>query len=242
VKEQNVLAFPNLIYLFKFNESCVSTPEPKFLLRGSDGGKMDQPNYCVVTLAKCKAVFMPEALELTQGFKKEIEEKANPISIRYGVLSTGQHAGAIAFFQNYLSLEHFEKSFEIYQEAQDYRTLFESAHAHIISRNIVKYSPIQFDENLTASPKYLVLTRIDTADSMAEQITGLSPLFSEAGALTYRLGTIITGTNVGNQILGVTYSTMESIEKVYSFLDTHPDYKALLAKVTVNMRDIVKLQ
>ena len=203
---------------------------------------MDQPNFCVATLAKCRAVFMPEALELTQGFKKEMEEKANLISIRYGILSTGEHAGAIAFFQNYLSLADFEKSFEIYQEAQDYRALFASGNAQIISRNIVKYSPIRFEENLTTSPKYLVLTRVDAADSMASQIDRLSPLFSEAGALTYRLGTIITGTNVGNQILGVTYSTMEAIEKVYNFLDTHPDYKALLAKVTVNMRNIVKLQ
>jgi hypothetical protein len=41
---------------------------------------------------------MDKALNLTEGFKKEIELKANPTSIRYGVMSTGQYAGAIAFF------------------------------------------------------------------------------------------------------------------------------------------------
>ena len=72
---------------------------------------MSNPNYCVITVAKCDPKFMNKALELTEGFKKEIELKANPISIRYGVMSTGQYAGAIAFFQNYASLADFEKWF-----------------------------------------------------------------------------------------------------------------------------------
>jgi len=59
---------------------------------------MSNPNYCVITVANCDPKFMNKALDLTEGFKKEIELKANPISIRYGVMSTGQYAGAIAFF------------------------------------------------------------------------------------------------------------------------------------------------
>ena len=68
---------------------------------------MSNPNYCVITVANCDPKFMNKALELTERFKKEIELKANPISIRYGVMSTGQYAGAIAFFQNYASLADF---------------------------------------------------------------------------------------------------------------------------------------
>ena len=69
---------------------------------------MSNPNYCVITVANCDPKFMNKALDLTEGFKKEIELKANPISVRYGVMSTGQYAGAIAFFQNYASLADFE--------------------------------------------------------------------------------------------------------------------------------------
>ena len=75
---------------------------------------MSNPNYCIITVANCDPKFMDKALNLTEGFKKEIELKANPISIRYGVMSTGQYAGAIAFFQNYASLADFEKSFGVY--------------------------------------------------------------------------------------------------------------------------------
>lgn len=202
---------------------------------------MNQPNYCIVTVADCHSGFIQEALELTEGFKIEIEEKANPVSVQFGVFSTGEHAGSIGFFQNYLSLSDFETSFEICQESRDYRTLFTSGNAHVILRNIVKYMPVTFEENLIGKAKYLVLTRIDTTDSMADSINKLAPLFFEAGALTYRLGTVITGSNVGNQLLGVTYASIEAVEKVYSFLESNPDYKELLAKVNVNMRNIIKL-
>ena len=100
---------------------------------------MSNPNYCVITVANCDPKFMNKALDLTEGFKKEIELKANPVSIRYGVMSTGQYAGAIAFFQNYASLADFEKSFGVYQAANDYQALFNSGNASVIMRNIVKY-------------------------------------------------------------------------------------------------------
>jgi hypothetical protein len=70
---------------------------------------MKIPNYCVITLAKCESAFMANAMQLTEGFKNEIEKKANPISIRYGIMTTGQHAGSIAFFkimQRYLILRN----------------------------------------------------------------------------------------------------------------------------------------
>jgi hypothetical protein len=50
---------------------------------------------------------MDKALDLTEGFKNEIERKANPISIRYGVMSTGQHAGTIAFFSELFQFIRF---------------------------------------------------------------------------------------------------------------------------------------
>ena len=203
---------------------------------------MNQANYCIITIANCDSSFLQKAMELTQTFKSEIEEKANPVSIRFGTLSTGEHAGSIAFFQNYSTLSDFEKSFDIYQKSEDYKALFTGGNARVILRNIVKYTPITFEENLIGKAKHLVLTRVDTADSMAGYINKLAPIFSEAGALTYRLGTVITGSNIGNQLLGVTYASIDAVEKVYTFLESNPDYKELLTKVNVNMRNIVRLQ
>ena len=188
---------------------------------------MSNPNYCVITVANCDPKFMNKALDLTEGFKKEIELKANPISIRYGVMSTGQYAGAIAFFQNYESLADFEKSFVVYQAANDYQELFNSGNASVIMRNIAKY---------------LVLTRVSGQGSMENEIANLAPVFANGGALTYRLANVITGSNVGNQLLGVTYSSMADIENVYDNLAANEAYSGLLGRVDVNMRNIISLK
>jgi len=185
---------------------------------------------------------MDKALNLTEGFKKEIELKANPISIRYGVMSTGQYAGAIAFFQNYESLADFEKSFVVYQAANDYQELFNSGNASVIMRNIAKYLDIPFEQKASAKAKYLVLTRVSGQGSMKNEITSLAPVFANGGALTYRLANVITGSNVGNQLLGVTYSSMADIENVYDNLADDKTYSGLLGKVEVNMRNIISLK
>ena len=192
---------------------------------------MSNPNYCVITVANCDPKFMNKALDLTEGFKKEIELKANPISIRYGVMSTGQYAGAIAFFQNYASLTDFEKSFGVYQAADDYQALFNSGNASVIMRNIAKYLDIPFEQKASVKAKHLVLTRVSGQGSM-----------ENGGALTYRLANIITGSNVGNQLLGVTYSSMADIENVYDNLAANETYSGLLGKVDVNMRNIISLK
>jgi predicted TIM-barrel enzyme len=185
---------------------------------------------------------MDKALNLTEGFKKEIELKANPTSIRYGVMSTGQYAGAIAFFQNYESLADFEKSFVVYQAANDYQELFNSGNASVIMRNIAKYLDIPFEQKASAKAKYLVLTRVSGQGSMENEITSLAPVFANGGALTYRLANVITGSNVGNQLLGVTYSSMADIETVYDNLANDETYSGLLGKVDVNMRNIISLK
>jgi predicted TIM-barrel enzyme len=185
---------------------------------------------------------MDKALNLTEGFKKEIELKANPTSIRYGVMSTGQYAGAIAFFQNYESLADFEKSFVVYQAANDYQELFNSGNASVIMRNIAKYLDIPFEQKASAKAKYLVLTRVSGQGSMENEITRLAPVFANGGALTYRLANVITGSNVGNQLLGVTYSSMADIETVYDNLANDETYSGLLGKVDVNMRNIISLK
>ena len=203
---------------------------------------MVTPNYCIITVAKCNPAFMDKALNLTEGFKNEIEREANPISIRYGVMSTGQHAGAIAFFQNYSSLSDFEKSFAVYQAANDYQALFNSGNASVIMRNIAKYLHIPFEQKTAAEAKYLVLTRVAAKESMESEISAVAPIFSKGGALTYRLANVITGNNVGNQLLGVSYSSMADIENVYDGLANDETYKGLLTKVHVNMRNIIRLR
>ena len=199
------------------------------------------PKFCVITVAECDANYLSRALELTRELKNEIEEKGNPVSIRAGTLITGYYAGAMAFFQNYLTLSDFEQSYEILQASWHYQSLFKSGAAKVASRNLIKFSPVEYEENLIVEAQYLVLTRVKTLGSMLPSINRLAPVFSKTGALSYRLGSIMTGNNVGNELLGVSYKSMNQIETAYDLLVDNLDYKDLLKNVTVKARNIVKL-
>ena len=202
---------------------------------------MEMPKFCVITVAECDANYLSRALELTRELKNEIEEKGNPVSIRAGTLITGYYAGAMALFQNYLTLSDFEQSYEILQASWHYQSLFKSGAARVASRNLIKFSPVEYEENLIVEAQYLVLTRVKTLGSMLPSINRLAPVFSKTGALSYRLGSIMTGNNVGNELLGVSYKSMNQIETAYDLLADNLDYKDLLKNVTVKARNIVKL-
>ena len=202
---------------------------------------MEMPKFCVITVAECDANYLSRALELTRELKNEIEEKGNPVSIRAGTLITGYYAGAMAFFQNYLTLSDFEQSYEILQASWHYQSLFKSGAAKVASRNLIKFSPVEYEENLIVEAQYLVLTRVKNLGSMLPSINRLAPVFSKTGALSYRLGSIMTGNNVGNELLGVSYKSMNQIETAYDLLVDNLDYKDLLKNVTVKARNIVKL-
>ena len=202
---------------------------------------MEMPKFCVITVAECDANYLSRVLELTRELKNEIEEKGNPVSIRAGTLITGYYAGAMAFFQSYLTLSDFEKSYEILQASWHYQSLFKSGAAKVASRNLIKFSPVEYEENLIVEAQYLVLTRVKTLGSMLPSINRLAPVFSKTGALSYRLGSIMTGNNVGNELLGVSYKSMNQIETAYDLLVDNLDYKDLLKNVTVKARNIVKL-
>ena len=202
---------------------------------------MEMPKFCVITVAECDANYLSRALELTRELKNEIEEKGNPVSIRAGTLITGYYAGAMALFQNYLTLSDFEQSYEILQASWHYQSLFKSGAAKVASRNLIKFSPVEYEKNLVVEAQYLVLTRVKTLGSMLPSINRLAPVFSKTGALSYRLGSIMTGNNVGNELLGVSYKSMNQIETAYDLLADNLDYKDLLKNVTVKARNIVKL-
>jgi len=202
---------------------------------------MKSPNYCITTVAECQSKSLPKNLELCRQLKTYLEDKVTNTSIYFGVLTTGKYAGALAYFENYPTLRDFEHAFEIYQDSSYYQRLFDGETTSIKSSNFIKYSPVSYEQDLKVKGRYLVLTRVKTDRSMLTSINKLAPIFSGTGALTYRLGSIITGENAGNELLAVSYRSMEQIEKAYDLLANNSDYVHLVNNVTVNSRNIVKL-
>ena len=203
---------------------------------------MKSPNYCIITVAECQSKSLPKNLELFRQLKTYVQNKVINTLIYYGVFSTGNNAGALAYFENYSTLRDFEQAFEIYQDSSYYQTLFNGETASIKSCNFIKYSPVTYDQDLKVEGRYLVLTRVKTDRSMLNTINKLAPIFSRTGALTYRLGSIMTGESVKDELLIVSYSSMEQIETAYDLLADSPVYDDLVNTVTVNSRDIVKLE
>ena len=122
--------------------------------------------------------------------------------------------------------------------------MMNSGKANIYLRNIATALPTKF-ENSSEYPKYIVITRAEAAmsnkDKFLNCINDTASCFKDNGALTLRFGNLLTGSNVGNFLLGVGYPSMESIENTYDKLLAHSSYKELMAFAKVNMRNIIKI-
>ena len=206
---------------------------------------MSEMNYSVITRATCEASYRESALELMGGFADDLRGQAAAALVRYGYFGTGPGAGDLFFVQNYQDLAGFDKAQEVYASSSSYKSLFQSAKVSIVLRNIIKILPISFESASAPSPKYLVLTKAaadpankDAAIDHVQQATGI---LSENGALTVRYGQIITGSNVGQLLLAVSYPSMEAIERTYDALNESQIFRDLHQLVDVNRREIIRL-
>ena len=101
--------------------------------------------------------------------------------------------------------------------------------------------------NASALPaKYLVFTRARpvtlTVQEMTEKVAASTAVFAANGAQTLRFGQIITGNEIGQQLLGVSYQSMSDIEATYDALAQATNFQQLTAGVDVNMRSVIQLQ
>ena len=60
------------------------------------------------------------------------------------------------------------------------------------------------------------------------------------GALVEVYGTLITGSNAGKRLLGVSYPSMDAIEKTYDGLRASADYQALMSEISLERREIIR--
>ena len=81
---------------------------------------MKSPNYCIITVAEYQSKSLPKNLELCRQLKTYVEDKQTNTLIYFGFLTTGNYAGALAYFENYSTLRGFEQAFEIYQHTSYY--------------------------------------------------------------------------------------------------------------------------
>ena len=202
---------------------------------------MSDPNYFVITVAKCDPTYLPTAMEQVGSVINDLKSKAGALVVRAGVIATGEQTGSLALFQAYEGMDGFEKALDVYAASSDYAAMLGSGKVSVVMRNILKMHSVPFNHNTSEAPKYIVLTRAAAPQSSIDTVTQLAPIFADNGALTLRFGTLVTGNNAGNRLLGVTYPSMDAIEKTYDTLRDDPNYQAALADFNINLRAIVRV-
>ena len=205
---------------------------------------MSDTNYVILTVASVDFSYRETMAKLMSSYSKDLIAKAGAKGTRFGSIGTGEHAGSLLFVQFYDDLNGYQKGLEMQGNSSQFKEIMSSGKANIYLRNIATSLQTKFDQS-SEHPKYIVMTRAEASMSDKEKfldcINDTSSCFRENGALTLRFGNLLTGSNVGNYLLGVGYPSMEAIEKTYDELLAHSSYKKLMTFAKVNMRNIIKI-
>ncbi len=201
---------------------------------------MSTTNYIMVTVAACDPTYAGKAFEHIGGLAADLKRKAGAVVARYGAVVTGLHAGCLVLFQGYEEMNGIDRAFGVYGDSSDYRALMDSGKLQVRVRNLWKIEPLQLGSPSADDPAYGVITRFSAPGLMLEQMQELVPIFEGNGAMIMRYGTLMTGENAGKRLLGVTYPSMDAIEKTYDGLRESDVYNTMLGEVELELRDIIR--
>ena len=194
----------------------------------------------VVVAAKCDASFRQEALQNMSAFASCLKAKAGALTVRYGAIGTGPNAGNLIMFQGYEDMNAIENSWNKHQDSADYNNMMASGKMSVVVRNIIRLHPLSIEDTTDAHPKYGVLIKFNSSDPMIDEVTKIGQVFKDNGALTFRYGTLSTGSDAGHRVFGVTYPSMDSIEKAYDAANADTIYQKALSTVDVDFRNIIR--
>jgi hypothetical protein len=197
-----------------------------------------------MTVASVDFSYRETMTKLMSSYSKDLIAKAGAKGTRFGSIGTGEHAGSLLFIQFYDDLNGYQKGLEMQGNSSQFKEIMSSGKANIYLRNIATSLQTKFEQS-AEHPKYIVMTRAEASMSDKEKfldcVNDTSSCFKDNGALTLRFGNLLTGSNVGNYLLGVGYPSMEAIEKTYDELSANSSYKKLMTFAKVNMRNIIKI-
>ena len=205
---------------------------------------MSNTNYVIMTVASVDFSYRETMAKLMSSYSKDLIAKAGAKGTRFGSIGTGEHAGSMLFVQFYDDLNGYQKGLEMQGNSSQFKEIMSSGKANIYLRNIATSLQTKFEQSAEHT-KYIVMTRAEASMSDKEKfldcVNDTSSCFKDNGALTLRFGNLLTGSNVGNYLLGVGYPSMEAIEKTYDELSANSSYKKLMSFAKVNMRNIIKI-
>ncbi len=202
---------------------------------------MTNAKYSMLTVAKCEASFMGDAVPLTVKLAGELVANAGSLGARAGVISTGEHTGSLFLGQTYGDMAGIERAFDLYATSPTYAALIGSGKLSVSLRSIIKLEEPGLPPTSAEVPGFLVLTRWRSTESMTERMRPVVPVFEENGAMLIRYGTSIAGPSTGIRVLAVAYPSMDAIEKTYAALMGDAGYMSIVGDIDIVSRDIIRI-
>ena len=200
-------------------------------------------NFYVNTVGAVSSTRLSEAIDLGKVLAEE-SKAAGSVRASIGTVMTGNNAGSVVFQQFFNSLNDFANVMDAFAVSNTYGEIIQTG-LKVTMRNVAKFCDVPFNAPENPTRKYVVLTRGTSHVSQSELIDLIAeaaPMFADSGAQTFRLAQIMTGNNVGDFLLGVTYPSMAQIEVTYDTIGTSPVASKIYAALDVNLRTIIKIQ
>lgn len=205
---------------------------------------MSTPKFFTITAATCPAASRSGALNELANFAQDCRQNG-AVRVTYGSVISGRYPGALIQVNFFEDLRGFESVMNMIPQSSAYSRMVNDHSVAPFARNVFRGKPIEYEQKLEPTPRYLMLTRAHRRSleeaAMLEMINKTAPVFKSAGAQTMRMGQMITGSDLGTYMLGVTYPDMSAIERTYDALANSPEYRQLMNGLEVDMRSITKI-
>ena len=178
-----------------------------------------------------------DIVEKLQNLVSEVKSKTNILGVRHGHIETGHNAGKVIVAQTYASMADIEAAYDVMGQSDAYQDLLSVLSVERRNIGSIEVSA----QSGSGDPKYAVLTVVTSKERMIEEAQHLAKVFAKNGALRVNYGTILTGDNTGSRLLGALYPSMSAIETAYDAIRSDEIYNSVLSKVSIRMRQIVRL-
>ena len=205
---------------------------------------MSTYKFITITAATCPAGNRSAALADLGQFAQECRGNGAE-RVTYGSVISGRYPGALIFVQMFDGLDGFEAVMDMIPKSSAYGRMVSTHEVAPFVRNVFRGKDIRFEPKIDPRPNYLMLTRahrktLEEAEFL-KLLAQTASTFRTSGAQTMRIGQMITGSDLGTYMLGVTYPNMAAIESTYDGLANDTAYAKIIVGVEIDMRSIIKI-
>jgi hypothetical protein len=202
---------------------------------------MADETYTVITVARFAPTAQREMMEALGALSADLRAEAGALAARFGIVATGEDTGDAMLYAVYPDLASVERAFATYRTSDAYARAVAVEGLKIKSRDIVRNEDVGLANPSPDAPRYAVMTRWTCADLMLDEIREALVVWEANGATIARYGTLMTGSDVGKRLMTAGFPSMDAIEKTYAALATNETYRAAMARLELNRRDIVRV-